>query len=217
MKLNSRHEYRTVDHAQGEERPKAKHRGPARCPPVSPGVAATSQHSAVTPSAPGRGRLAGRAAVPGAAAGTAPPTTGRARTSISYLRSHVALSERGPSQGDGRRSRRRGAGGGGRPRRAARDPPAPRAGTFTPALPPGAGPGPRARNARWRPAYVGSREPQARSRCAVSAERCSGCSHEKRSPGPRPPGDSGSSRYSGARRRSRLGWTINRGVFKTAT
>ena len=74
MKLNSRHEYRTVDHAQGEERPKAKHRGPARCPPVSPGVAATSQHSAVTPSAPGRGRLAGRAAVPGAAAGTAPPT-----------------------------------------------------------------------------------------------------------------------------------------------
>ena len=111
MKLNSRHEYRTVDHAQGEERPKAKHRGPARCPPVSPGVAATSQHSAVTPSAPGRGRLAGRAAVPGAAAGTAPPTRPGAHLYLVSPLTRRTIRERAvaggreavEAEGDGRR------------------------------------------------------------------------------------------------------------------
>ena len=155
---------------------------------LSPGVAATSQHSAVTPSAPGRGRLAGRAAVPGA--GTAPPTRPGAHL---YLRSHVALSERGPSQGDGRRGQAEGDGRrGGAPaaRLATRRRRAP---VRLPLRYPRAPVPDRERGTRdgvRPPAYVGSREPQARSRCAVSAERCSGCSHEKRSPGPRPPGDS---------------------------
>ena len=117
MKLNSRHEYRTVDHAQGEEstegqapRTRALSASFARC---------RSHESALSSDA-----LCPRAGASGGSGGGArcrcrdrsAHQAGRAPLSrISAHTSHYQREGRRRAQGDGRRSRRRGTGGGGAP------------------------------------------------------------------------------------------------------
>ena len=114
MKLNSRHEYRTVDHAQGEERPKAKHRGPARCPPSASFARCRSHESALSSDA-----LCPRAGASGGSGGSA-----RCRDRSAHQAGRAPLSpltrrtirERAVAGGrTGGAVRRRGTGGGGAP------------------------------------------------------------------------------------------------------